>query len=833
MIILTKTGGRSTPEYLFAYSGSVFVFQYYGNTTYNDTGGGIIWNWTGIDNSIDEIIGVVQDDGSILTNAVSVIDCIIIEGSFFWDDPNGLLYVHWFDHIGDHAIDKNKAAFSKLKAGYASGCHRLTQNVFDGVYYSPIITKLTGLTKKVDPLELGLIAFSTSSISLSNHNGQFDSLLEEASVGLPIWIYAVQDTDTVLTNSMRIFTGYLNGTKNTREDITFNVQETRLYENKPVCQNQITVAVYPDCGDKAGELMPVAFGDIRRGKMILLNEAIIEDPYPDPLVLTFLVADPAHYSVLSITNLWNENNVEFPIDSVDLINCTVTITSDDYTGTVEEFVEFDFDNWRWEGTGYDIAGTYNNGLDIIRALFLKLSSIPYTPSTYDTTQWGAQTIIHDEAVGISIQSDRGFIEEIIQPITVSLYGIVDILGDGRISFRSRNTSAPVLDTVYAVDQATEPDINMVSEKTVSELVIQYSPDFVDEEKNIQYLYDAEKDEIIARYGINRRTPLSPIKTVLHNLVDVQALAISIMQIYSSPDKNIIVQSLRLLGRNLFDIIGIDVGRHDNQDILYGEVLEIAPDYLAVNEKETIRIIDNPVIEYPAPEPLLIAALCYAQGSVIVLFSEILSMPVTGYRIYYTKDPINWSDNIIDYTILQFDADGNLYQNITGLDQGELYYFRVSAYNAIGESALSNYVSCFIWTIFNAYRFNGNYSSGYIIDSTNALGGTALASWAKYDGTHLYNSATNYQPALLFVSGTCFSQFGFTLFRILGHTASGFIYLQYRYSTDNITWSAWTAQQSIAGDIQIVLANYRYFEYRIIGEPTYWFDDDYFLVKRLQ
>ena len=833
MIIITKRGNRTFAEYLYAYSGSVFVYQYYGESTYIDSYDDSVWTLDDIYKSLEEIIGVIQDDGSVLSNVVSIGDCTALEGSFYYDVDNGYLYVHWFDHIGDHSIDKTIAVFSFVEAGYASGYNWQTQNVWNGVYYKPIIVGITGLNKKVDPIELGLISFSGSSFSISDYKGDFDDIPEEATVGLPVWFYRVEDNDVVLTNAMRIFTGYLNGTQHDRSNIKFDVIETRLYENKPVCQNIITVAEFPDCDDKDGELKPVAFGIIRRGIMVCVNIGIKTSPLPDPMVLTFLLADPALYAIREITAVYDEYGNEFTIDSFDLTACTVTITSDDYAGTVEEFAEFDFDEWTWAGKGYDIEGTYNNGLDIIRACFLKMANVPYLVSTYDQTQWAAQRALHPEKCGISVQSDKGFIEEIIEPITVSLYGIVDILGDGRITFRSRNASNPVSDTIYPVDQAKEPAIINNSEKIVSELVIEYAPNFIDDKKNLQFLYDDDRDDVIARYGINRREPLSPVKTVLYEESAADDLAEKLMSVHASPDKQITLESLRIIDQQLFDIIGIDIGRHGVEDLVYGELLSFDPDYLKQNEKITIRVIDNPVIEDVPPAPVMIAAMCYAPGSAVVLFSEILTMPVDGYYIYYTTNPINWDDNVIDYTTLIHDAEGNLYCNITGLIPGELYYFRVSAYDSVGESPLSNFAMCFIWTNYNSYRFSGDFVSGFIIDATNSLAGVPLSTWALYDSTHLYNGLTNYQPALLFASGVCYNPYGFTLLRILGHTESGEIYLQYRHSDDNILWSAWTAEQDINSDVQISLANYKYLEYRIIGEPTYWQDDDYFLVKRLQ
>ena len=231
MIIFTKQGDRSSMPYLFAFDRGVYVFQFFGETSYTDEFDGSSWFWEGIDNSIDEVLGVIQE-GTPLLQALTLDDCIIQESSWFWDDTNGYLYVHWLASTGDWHVDREASILSKIAAGYASGYVDDMHNVFDGVYYRPIITAVKGLSKSVDPLELGLISFGKSSFSLSNFNGEFDYIRESEAVGLPVWFYAGDQDTTELTNDMRIFTGFMNGSKNNRDNIEFDIIETRLYENK-------------------------------------------------------------------------------------------------------------------------------------------------------------------------------------------------------------------------------------------------------------------------------------------------------------------------------------------------------------------------------------------------------------------------------------------------------------------------------------------------------------------------------------------------------------------------------------------------------------------------
>ncbi len=820
MIILTKTGGKNFIPFLTAFDGAVFCYQFSGENRFIDPHDGSTWNWF-TDNTISEIIGVADETGLPLITAVTIADCKTLDGTFHWDNTTGTLYAHWNNSVGDHSVNRSIAIYSKLKTGYASGHHVLTQNVFDGVYYKPLIIDLAGFSKKVDPLEFGLVAFSDSSVTMTNESGEFDQILESDAANIPIIFYYVPDTAVVLTDAMKIFSGFINGTQNNREKIIFKIIETRLYENKPICQNYITVATYPNCADQEGNLIPVAFGDIRRGIMVPINLGSVTDPPADPTTITFLVADPNYYAVLSIDKVYDENDNEFTIDSVDLTACTVTVSSDDSSLAVSEFVKMDFTQWTWKGTGFDILGTYNNGLDIIRACFLTCADIPYIATTFDLVQWALETTAHPQGIGISVQSDSGFIEEIIQPVTVSLYGYVDILGDGRISFRSRDIANPVGDTIEKVDQTNEPAINIDPQKCVSELYITYAPNFINKDKPLSYVYDVLKNQIITLYGINRRDPISPVETVLYDKADVITYGALLMETIGSPEKQISVEALRMIDLPLLSIIGINIGKDGVTEYAYGEIIEFAPKYLKGIENVTIRTIDSPVIEVLPSIPLLLYAYESGYGRVVIEWRPSSVGVVTGYRLMATQNPPDWDEVEIDYTTLTYDPEGNLYYQFIGLTPGRIYYFRVCAYNSVVDSPMSNYIDLTLSTIAdNAYRVSGIIHTGMIPDQTNPYSGTALPAWLLYDAG-LYDAGF-YQPSSHYTSTI---QYKGEPWQSIDYVATGpanSVLFQYRQSADNITWGAWSAPVDAHGDNSQALTEL-YFQYRFIFDNFRWDD----------
>jgi hypothetical protein len=595
--IVTKQGNKREMPNLWAYNGGIWVFPFFGDETYTDPYDSSVWYWVGVTNDVDEILAILYK-GVALIATTSLADCRSQDGSFYWDDTNGLLYVHWYDFGDDWYFGRSDTILSEIIAGYANGYSNTTHNVYDGVYYDPIITDVSGLVKSVDLTKLGLVTFEDSSLNLLDRSNTRYQTTGIDSVGIPLWVYLVEKTDTELTDNKRIFTGTFNGYSHNREDISFQLVETRFFQNVPVCPNTISSTTYANVGDLEGELIPTAWGQIRRGITLLTNIDSLTTGASGTAI--FLVSDPALSSVLAITNVYNEAGETQSITGTNLTACTVNVTKP------VGIAPGDLKSWTWEGQGYSITGTYNNGLSIIRAAYEFLADIEFTSSTFDQINWNQETTDNPQAVGISIKSEKGFVEEIIEPATTSLQGIVEILGNGRISWASRDTSViPIVDipVIKATDQLSLPDIEVDPSETVSELQINYSPNFKEDE-SLTKIYTDDRLTVISNYTIDRREPLSPVETILVTESDVDDLAKEIMETSAAPVRRIKVDSLDLLtDTRFFQIVGIDTGTFGNENIEYGELLTIEPNYNEFTQNITIRVIPNYV------------PLEYAQGTV--------------------------------------------------------------------------------------------------------------------------------------------------------------------------------------------------------------------------
>jgi hypothetical protein len=569
---------------LLAVTKSIFKFNFLGDKTF--TGASQTWTWVGI---VDEapLITQVRAGATILLMVDSLQDCIDNDGTFFYVQATGELYVHWANGANDSTIGRQTAAIQEIGQFYANGIDKTTKGYYDNTLYEPKINSITGLGFKADPLKFGLVSQSTSSVTLNNTNGSFDNIIDTFSRGAVASIDTVSDGVSTLSNSKQRFQGYTKSLQYNGDTIQFGIEEQRFFLNGPVCPN--TFASNPGVLDDKyeGKPIPVAFGDIRRGLCVPIDSDGVEKA--DAETITFQVADPSLGAIRAIDALYDSNGNSVTLGTINLTNCTVQ-----YAKPAD--VDIDLDKFSWEGEGYDLGTglTYNNGLDIIRFCFENFGQTPFLSSTYDITQWSIQKAANTQAVGLSIQSTRGFTEEVIEPITVSLQGVVFTKGNGQITFINRDTTLPVSATIGYDDRLGDASIVYDTSAFVSSLAVEFSRDFRNKDAILEENTDFETD-VIANYGLKTRGTISPIKSVLTTRANATELSNEIMDTSATPDK-LVSWETKLFQNDPellpFDMVDLDVGRRGTVDRKLVELLEIRPNYNRYTISYKGRIISD-------------------------------------------------------------------------------------------------------------------------------------------------------------------------------------------------------------------------------------------------
>ena len=583
MVVFTKTGERLNIPYLISNDNGVYCYNFNPDSDYTADDNSV-WSWDRPAQNLTEIIGVSQGDFK-LTQVYSFNDVKITVASFFYDASSKILYINWVNSSGDWVIDRNITSIYNLSAGYANGRHVLSDNVFDGLFYDPRIIDISELTNKVDPLKFGLIANEDFSFSLANDDGLFDEQDAKKYIGIPVQFFLAEDDDTVLDVNNRIMSGYINTYQYNDSSIRFKGIEQRSFFNNPVCPNTLSETQYPYIGDFKNKRVPLALGDIRRGICVPLNSTTLTTDSAG--TVTFLVNDPSIAAITQVTGLYNQDNSPITISSSDLTACTITATKP--AGVSPS----DLKDWTWSGKGCVLGfGTYNNPLDIIRFVFDKVGGTPYLASTYDQAKWTIETANNNVAIGKSVLSEKGFIEEIVQPATVSVQGAVNVLPNGKISFFSRNIAATESFWIDQDNQEKFPEVIEKTDELVSELVVNYAPNFKNDDDILSVINSTYKNYVIGNYGFNRREPLSPIQTIIYNETDAINLADEIMQT-SKDNQNIIeVETLSFDQYNIFDIGVINIARFDKTIDVVCEVLLVKSNLRDYKNTLQLRVISG-------------------------------------------------------------------------------------------------------------------------------------------------------------------------------------------------------------------------------------------------
>jgi hypothetical protein len=597
-----------------AYEGGVFTFRFNGDTTYTDSQA-VEWYWNGVSSVSDPspIINGVRVNSVQLAQVNTLQECIDNDQTFFYDAPD--LYVHYPNSANDYAQPMQRRFIQKASIFLANNMDRMNKGYFGNTYYEPTALDFGGFSVAADPLKLGLIAANKSTVNIQNNNGKYDDAELTSTIGAVSETLVVPENEMNLNNARTVFKGFTNGADQRDKDIKYAIEEQRFFYDTPICPNTIEDGDYvnsqPGTGSnpgtwgiddsQIGKPYPVAFGDIRRGICVPTNSKKGKDgdTYVEPTSgshdVVFLLADPAISTILSVTALYDDDDNEVAIKSTDLVNNTVTFEwawSDK-----DEKPKFNFNRFSWEGTGFDIPGTYNNGLDIMKFCLTEIGNLIFASGVFDVAQWNLETALNTEAIGLSIRSTRGITREVIQPITSSLQGVVLSRGTGELTFISRDITAQSVAEYDVTDIFDDFKIEYDASDMVSTLIVEYAPNFAVRDDALQIVDSSNEQYVIDTYGIKRRDPLSPFSSVLFDEAEAQALAEDILTTSIDPQREIsfTIPYTIDFGLEVFDMITVNTRRYGEADRLKRvEVLRLQPNYNNYTVKITGRITEDNV-----------------------------------------------------------------------------------------------------------------------------------------------------------------------------------------------------------------------------------------------
>lgn len=580
MIILTEIAVNLQTPQLLSDGLGVWRYSFGGDEAYiDDLGEEFFWpNRIPITNIRGVRFGTVS-----YTEVASLAVCRSNPATWYWESASSRIYIHHENSENNFHKWTTVFVLAIARAGYATGRIPGQNQYFPNLFFDPIISNIGGLKKQVDPLAFGLLSFESSSFDLINSQSAFDDFSALDSYNAQIIFVLMREGQTDINNGKKIFSGFTGGARIDDDTISVTLSESRTFYNRNVCPTLFNTTTYPSLDSKfENKRVPVAYGDIRKGIAVPIDSDGIETG--DAATITFKLADESIHAIRAVTALYDSNGDSVTLGTINLTACTV-----EYAKPAGK--EVDLAAFTWAGEGYDIPGTYNNGLDIIKDAFVEQAAYVYTTTTFDTVAWEEETIQNAEAVGISIQSERGIIEEIVEPLTVSLQGIVDVLGDGRITFRSRNTDAASVKDIYQYEIIEGPEFVFNVDQVVSSITVDYAPNFFDRDDRLTAIYDEDETDVVSKYGIKTSRPISPVETVLFTEADALSLAAEISTTTSDPEQIVTVTiPLDEDEIQIFDIVQCDVSRpHAEPKWRVFEVLGFSPSFRNGQHIQQLRL----------------------------------------------------------------------------------------------------------------------------------------------------------------------------------------------------------------------------------------------------
>ena len=230
--------------------------------------------WTstfGADGTYNDVLyqinSVTIDNTTNLTAKTSYADMADDELSFYFDYDNQLMYINAGENI-------NLAA-SSIASGVMYGYSDDTVHYFNNQEYIPIVLSIPSISQNTDPLEYGIISFSSGTVELANSitDDAFFFNGKENFYGNTIRILRGED-DQNYSDFTTVFSGYISNAKTstTTETLTLGDNREKMAIDYPTEVFDVGI------DDTDDNIIPDGYGDVIQAKAyptIITTEAVV------------------------------------------------------------------------------------------------------------------------------------------------------------------------------------------------------------------------------------------------------------------------------------------------------------------------------------------------------------------------------------------------------------------------------------------------------------------------------------------------------------------------------------------------------------------------------
>ncbi len=474
--------------------------------------------------------------------------------SFYYDQSITTIHAH-FDNFNPPYVYEN--IILGATRGFCNRVDPANDGLYNNIVYDPRIISVPDVERKKDFLFFGLLQYTGGTVVLQNIDGELDDLKDANLMSQASRFLAGFAGDAY--SDFKLFDGFF------VDDYSFNFDEfrleivdirKRLSRTLPVAQFDATT--YPDIDPKnVGENIPMPIGRVYDAPVICTNDEEAGSPATYTFVLAYVGIDNlTRYGVGFGPPIVVRVDGEEQAATLDAAAGTFTLLAAAYDPTKQK------GKVTADSRGYfDIDGiggaAVSNNLDVLKLIVSEFLGIAYIGDNYNTTEWAAEAAgVFD--IGIFINKDLE-VSELIEMCCTTEDGVYLIQDDGKITFRTSDTSKAISLTIYGDELESNPDIDPRTQEYLSSVIIAHSLQ-VKENRFLKQPNNTYEQEVLNNYG---RYKQRTIETLLITSADATTKAEAIM--LSSKTIPIIVgiqTGLQTSELEIFDTINAEIDRPD-------------------------------------------------------------------------------------------------------------------------------------------------------------------------------------------------------------------------------------------------------------------------------
>lgn len=474
-------------------------------------------------------VSTVTDDGQEMTERATVALVKANAGSWYFDKPNQILYVHCFDSddLSSVSVDTVVVAFV-WKMFSTDACE------FNGIQYMPIVRQnsLPALGLSVDDLVEGMYRFNFGSFMMNN-TGWFDTAAEDY-----IWtnckvLIKLGGEDLPYSEHVIYFVGRVSDYSVKDEEVLFTVKDIRVgtYAQLPI--DHYWMSNYPKLQTGAeGLAIPIFYGIKKHIVPVCIDSKRTTTPYGDlpyPVNSVWKIAGSRTIKEFTEIRL-NFGDIDYPHPDYILTentHYTTDLSNAEFTLLIPlkqgDTLEVDAKGYVDGGSVLmEKAGTIAK--DILKTY------LGFVDGDLDLSSFADVDTERPYELCIYLDTDRSS-RQILQTVGRSVIAFFTPVENGKLAFEVYKSTVPG-DTLELFDRDFGEDweVKLIDFFLRNKVKLQY-----DQNPKTQEFKAVEKNnyKVLYKYGI-RETLI--LETYLRELSDAGAIAQAVQNMCSIPIK---------------------------------------------------------------------------------------------------------------------------------------------------------------------------------------------------------------------------------------------------------------------------------------------------------